>query len=141
MGDHVILLTDFNDNVTAPLDRRWAANIGLVDAISWLHPDLAPPTFQRGSQPINVIFIPPQLLTQAAGGYLSFDDAVPSDHQAIWWDVHLPEIYPLHQDGYTKPQACWLQCKDPWVVACYNQVLLDTLNQHNIPQWINQVNA
>jgi len=79
---------------------HWAANIGLVEAITWLHPNLPPPTFQSGSQPINGIFIVPQLLAQAAGGYLSFVNVVPRDHCAIWLDINLPEICPHCQEGY-----------------------------------------
>jgi len=57
LSDHVIVLTDFNDEVTDLAIRHWAANIGLVEAITWLHPNLPPPAFQRGSWPIDSIFI------------------------------------------------------------------------------------
>jgi len=107
----------------------------------WLHPDWVPPTFQRGSSPINWIFTALQLLELAAGGYLSFGDAIPSNHCTIWLDFHLPEICPFQQEGYIKPGARRLQYKDPQVVTCYNMVLLATLNHHNIPQCINQLNT
>ncbi len=48
-GDHVILLTDFNDDITDTSVRRWAANLGLVEAITWLHPT-NPPHLSTGSK-------------------------------------------------------------------------------------------
>jgi len=111
-----------------------------MEAITWLHPNQPPPTFQCGSQPIDGIFIAPQLLAQGAGGYLGFGDVVPSDHCAIWVDLHLPELCPHHQEGYVKPCMHRLQCKDLRVVEHYNQILLDILNPYNILQWVNQLN-
>jgi len=138
-GDQLIVLTDFNDNVTNPSVSSWASNLGLVEAITWLLPESAPPTYQRGSKPIDGIFIAPQILTLALGGYLSFGDAIPSDHQVIWLDLHLPEVCPPQPESHIKPQVCWLQCKDPCIVAQYNTVLLEILKNHNIPQQILQL--
>jgi len=123
-SDHLIVLTDFNDNVTNFSVSSWAMNLSLVEAISWLHPASTPPTYQRGSKPIDRVFIAPQILVLASRGYLSFGDAILSDHQAIWLDWHLPEVSPPHPESHIKPQVHWLQCKDPSVVACYNTVLL-----------------
>jgi len=71
---------DINDDVTDHLVRRWVASLELVEAIMWLNPSQAPPTFQRGSQPIDGIFTAPQLLAMATGGHFSFGDAIPSNH-------------------------------------------------------------
>jgi len=133
-----LVLMDFNDVVMDPSIRCWVANLGfLVEALTWLHPEQPPPAFQCGSRPINGIFIVPQLLAQAADRYLSFDDVVPSDHRALWLDVHLPEIRTQNQEAHILPWAWQLH---PWVVACYNQTLLNILLQHNIPQCINNLN-
>jgi len=94
--------------------RHWAATLGLVEAITSLHLAGAP-TFQWGSQPINGIFAALQLLEMAAGADLSFGDVIPSDHWAIWLDLHLPKLRPQHQESHTKPWAQHLQCKDPQV--------------------------
>jgi len=131
-GDHLIVLTDFNDDVTAAEARAWAADLGLVEAITYLNQAPAPPTYQRGSRPIDGIFLAPQLLIAAAGGYLAFGDAIPSDHRAIWLDLHFPEICPPHPESYVKPKARRLQCKDPRIVARYNEELLSILNTHHI---------
>jgi len=131
-GDHLIVLTDFNDDVTAAEARAWAADLGLVEAITYLNQAPAPPTYQRGSRPIDGIFLAPQLLIAAAGGYLAFGDAIPSDHRAIWLDLHFPEICPPHPESYVKPKARRLQCKDPRIVARYSEELLSILNTHHL---------
>jgi len=141
LGDHILLLMDYNDDIESPTVRQWAAQLGLVEAITYLHPTGAPPTYQHGSRPIDGIFAAPQLLAQAAGGYLSFGDAVPSDHRAIWLDLHLPEICPPQQADHVKPRARRLQCKDPRVVSRYNTVLLDIIMQQNIPDRLSQLNG
>jgi len=48
-GNHVMLLTDFNDAVMDQSVKSWVAQIGLVEAIMWLHPEHPPPMFQCGS--------------------------------------------------------------------------------------------
>jgi len=113
MGNHIVLLTDFNNDLNESWVKRWVANLGLVKAILYLHPSNTPPTHQRGSHPIDGIFIAPQLLEKAAGRYLSFGDAILSDHHTIWLDLHLPEVCPSQQKTHIKPQAWCLQCKDP----------------------------
>jgi len=74
----------------------------IVEAIMWLHPDWAPPTYQQGSCPIDRIFTALQLLATAAGGYLSFGNAIPSDHCAIWLDLHLPDLSTASRRVYQK---------------------------------------
>jgi len=134
------VLTNFNEAITDTTARRWATNLGLVEAITWLHQHQPPPTFQRGSHPIDGIFMAPQLLAQAAGGYLSFRDVVPSDHWAIWVNLHLPEMSSTSAGGYVKPSTHQLQCKDPCIITWYNQLLLDILAPHNVLQQIQHLN-
>jgi len=141
LGDHVMLLMDFNDPVMDQSVKSWAAKLGLVEAITWLHQEHPPPTFQCGSQPIDRICIAPQLLPFTAGGFLSFGDVVPSDHWAIWLDIHLLEIKSTNQAAHTKPQACRLQCKDPRVVARYNQALWEMMSSQQILQRLTDLNA
>jgi len=46
LGNQILLLTDFNDNITNAATKSWVAKLGLVEAITWLHPDQPPPRFQ-----------------------------------------------------------------------------------------------
>jgi len=45
-GDHLIILMDFNDDMTVAAAREWAANLGLVEAITYLNQAQAPPMYQ-----------------------------------------------------------------------------------------------
>jgi len=139
-GDQIILLTDFNDDITLQQARQWVGKLGLVEAVTWLNTNDAPPTFQRGSRPIDGIFAAPQLLERAAGGYLAFGEAVPSDHRAIWVDFVLPQVCPRRQEAYSQPKARRLQCKDPRVVDKYNNVLHEKLVKLNIPFRLQTIN-
>jgi len=80
LGDQVVILTNCNNNISSPTIQQWASGLGLVDGITWLHPVEAPPIFHRGSRPIDGIFLAPQLLARASGGYLCFGEAIPSDN-------------------------------------------------------------
>jgi len=126
-GDHIIVLTNFNEAVTEAMARQWVTNLELVEAITWVHNQHPPTTFQRGSQPIDGIFMALQLLVQAVCGYLSFGDAVPSNHRTIWVDLHLPDLCPKTAEGYVKPGTHRLHCKDLCTITQYNQTLLETL--------------
>jgi len=99
-GDQVLLLTDYNDNILSTLVCVWASKLGLVKAVTWLNTTDAPPTFQRGSRPIDGIFAAPQLLERAAGGYFGFGEAVPSNHWAIWVDFGMPQVCPHNQEAF-----------------------------------------
>jgi len=48
-GDHVLLLTDYNDDIGSSPVCSWAGKLGLVEAVTWLNNMDAPPTFCRGS--------------------------------------------------------------------------------------------
>ncbi len=68
-GEHIIIMADFNDDVTISAMCQWAAHLGLIKAITYLHPDNPPPTFQCGTQPIDRIF--GTLATDQGGGEIS----------------------------------------------------------------------
>jgi len=105
----------------------------------WLNSEEAPPTFQRGSQPIDGIFCAPQLLDLASGGYFGFDKAIPSNHQAIWLDLYILQVCPQQQEPHVKPAARRLKCNDPRIVEKYNVALVNLFNSHNIMQRVTQL--
>jgi len=75
-----------------------------------LHP---PATHNRGSAPIDGIFILITLLEHCQTGYLAFKEAVPSNHWAVWIDIPAHRVCPTKLEAITRSTACWLQCKDP----------------------------
>jgi len=135
------VLANCNDDVSSAAIRHWASSLGLVEAITWIHQGDPPPTYQQGTRPIDGIFVAPQLLDQASGGYLSFGAAIPSDHRAIWINLHLPQFGPRQNDAHIKLAARQLKCSDPRVVDRYNQELMTLLNIHKIPQCLSQLDT
>jgi len=57
-GDHVILLTDFNDDITDTSVRHWASNLGLVEVITWLHPTNPPPPINGVENQLTAFSLP-----------------------------------------------------------------------------------
>jgi len=79
-GDTVIILADINDDIrTDPITSAFR-QMGLLDAITSQHGNLSPNTHNRGSTPIDGIYIPPTLLPHVTSGYLAFGEGIPSDH-------------------------------------------------------------
>jgi len=134
----IILLTDFNDDVRLPWIRQFFANVHLTKALTEITGPWATATHNCGQAPIDEIFVSPELLPMLKGVYLTFNAGIPSNHQALWID--LPSTV-LEFDEYTlkKPQAHWLQCKDPRVVATYLTNLSLQLTQANTFHRIEQL--
>jgi len=112
-GEEIIVLTDFNDDVRLPWIRKFFGNMNLVEALTNLTGLPSTATHNRGSNPINGIYVSTGLLLSLTGGYLAFDAAIPSDHWALWIDIPgtilgLDEEYRIH-----KAKVRRLQCRDP----------------------------
>ncbi len=58
-----------------------------------------PETHNRGSHPIDGIFIPLNLLEKSQTGYLEFGKVLPSDHRAVWIEVDAQSICPLEPEA------------------------------------------
>jgi len=54
-GEQVIILTDMNKEVMAPVLQKFCQDLHLVEAISTMHGQLPTPTHQRGSRAIDGI--------------------------------------------------------------------------------------
>jgi len=91
-GDTVVLLADINDDIRTDLITSTFWQMGLVDAITSQHGQCGPNTHNRGSTPIDGIFIPPSLLPHVTSGYLAFSEGIPSDHRALWIDIPLSAL-------------------------------------------------
>jgi len=69
----------------------------LVEAIMHLH--------KTKQEPINGIFLSPSLLEGAKGRYLAFDGNMGSDHQGIWLDIQVFELFDDTLQQYTPMKA------------------------------------
>jgi len=79
-GDQIIVLVDMNEDVSGSTIQEFCQMVHLVEAIQSLHGQAAVPTHQRGSTAIDGIFLLPDLLEEAQGGFLKFGEVTISDH-------------------------------------------------------------
>jgi len=132
-GDTVILVADMNKDVRVPAIQDMLRAVGLVDGPTMQHSS-PPATYNRGMNPIDGIFIPINLVDQCSSGYLEFGAAVPSDHRALWLDIPARYVCSLERESIERPPAHRLHCKDPRVVAQYNKILWDSLDNSGLAQ-------
>jgi len=63
-GDLVLVMADLNEDVRAPIIQNTFRSVGLVEGLTSQHP-CPPATHNRGSNPINSIFVPFPFLINA----------------------------------------------------------------------------
>jgi len=135
----VIILADMNDDMCTDPIQTAVTQIGLAEAVTTQHGPNAPNTHNRGSTPINGIFLTPDLTQNITSGYLAFGEGILSDHQAVWIDI------PVEALGWFVPQdmvplKAWrLKCKDPRIITRYNLALEKELTSQNLPNRMQQL--
>jgi len=131
-GEQLMILGDFNDDTSQVAFKRRFQELGLVDALAHLHGQPTWPTHNRGSNPIDAMYISPELLQGATGGYLGFDEGLLSDHRGMWLDLQLEVVFGSSDRLGVTSQARWLKCDDPQVITRYNQRLLAELRKEKV---------
>jgi len=131
-GDTVIVAADFNDDIRSDTIRGFFSKFGMSEVISHGNPAQLPATHNRGSLPIDGIFVPDELIPFCWAGFLGFGEGVPSDHRLAWIDIPLPLLHLCLDSNPVKAPARRLQCTDPRIVLKYNNLLFDRLNNINV---------
>jgi len=126
-GNMVIVTADMNNDIWVNPITAMLRTVGLTNGPTTLHQH-PPAMHNKGSNPINGIFLPITLIKHCKSGYLAFGDAVPSNHQVLWLDIPAQCICPIKQVAIEHPPAQRLQCRDPRVMLKYNMLLWDSLN-------------
>ena len=133
-GDQVIVMLDANQDVRdSYLQAKLSGtNIGLWEINIYKHGNDAPPTYNRGSEPIDGIFVSPCLAHSAKCGYLSFGDApLNCDHRTLWLDIPKDVVFGCNvQTPQSIPTR--LKCIDPRIVKKHNEIYNKFLNEHNL---------
>jgi len=120
----MVIMADMNKDVREDPVLTTATNMGLQDTtVTTQHGKDAPNTHNRGSAPINGIFLLSQLLHTILLGYLAFGKGIPSDHRLIWVDIPAAAFGWLTPPETVPLKARRLKCEDPRIVAQYNQEL------------------
>lgn len=111
-GEQIILGIDANEDVRTGVFCCKMKEVGLVDVCINRHGSHAPPTYARGTLPIDALFVSVNLINSRAG-YLP----VVSDHRVLWVDVPQRTLFGLRLALLPSrtPQRFTLQ--DPRVVS------------------------
>ena len=112
-GDQIILAGDWNENVLA-VQKKHLEQLGIREVLLEKYGS-APATYDRGSNPIDGIFMPTTLNIKQ-GGYLSFGEGIISDHCALWVDITYRNAFGHNMPLIMQSTARRLNCKDPKVM-------------------------
>ena len=133
--EQIIVMGDFNDNVTQPPITSFFDSLHMHNLTSSLFGHSyrhSPNTYIRGHSTIDAIF-GTQGVQATRGGYLPthiFD----SDHKPIWVDIQFRSIFGstlIHQIPYQRRR---LKNEDPRTVAKFNTRYNSLLLHHKLPQ-------
>jgi hypothetical protein len=111
-GDSIVLMVDLNDDVRSSQVAKSITRMGLKEIVTANHQ--APNTHQRGSRPIDGIFVSEEIYSTACGYVES-----PSDHLCVWLDLDFATTFG-DLKKIDRLQIRRLQCSDPRTVQIYN---------------------
>jgi len=118
-----VIMADMNEAVTAPDLKKFCQSLQLEEAISFIHGRATVATHQRGSKPIDGIYVSRELLPDLEGGFLPFGTATHSDHRPVWIDLRADKINMEQTEPVVSPARRRLKCQDPRIVNRYNDAL------------------
>jgi hypothetical protein len=82
----VVLLADWNVDVRGEKTQKYMADLGMREVIMEFHGDKGPRTYNRGSKPIDGIFMTQDLYI-VQRGYMHSVMGIGSDHRCLWLDI------------------------------------------------------
>ena len=126
-GDQIVLMLDCNEDVRTGQFTKIMQELGLVETVTTQHGSDGPPTYERGSNPIDGIYVS-STLQGLRCGYLDFT----FDHRCLWMDIPVAIAF-----GHTIPpsiarRARRLNCNDPRIVKRYLDFLKSYLEGRNM---------
>lgn len=130
-GDRIILFIDVNEHVLRGTLARQLIHlsIGLKEVTSSFWPSgTEPHTHFRGSQPIDGIYVSPEIETTGLLS-LSFHEGV-GDHRTMIVDFSSASMVGQYQGHVVRPTLRRLTTKQPSSVRNYNATLLAQLSSH-----------
>jgi hypothetical protein len=113
-GDQLVVGGDINDDVRSCLCSQRLTDIGLTEILTHTHGLDGPSTYNRGSTPINGIYVTP---TQR-GIRCGYDKFV-WDHRLLWIEIPLTVAFGHNLPPIVRATGRRLKCEDPRIVAKY----------------------
>ena len=114
----------------------------LIDPIRLKHDhgQRLPPTTDKGSYPIDAIFVSPKLANIDAGGWLPIQTGL-SDHRPLYIDIPIKLLIGKYKNS-TQPYAIRrLKCNNKNTVDKYNQLLAAQYEHHHTLQKVEDFRA
>jgi hypothetical protein len=133
MGDLIVLAMDANDPIVSCSLTTTIQHLGLREIFLASHDGIPPPTYNRGVDAIDAIYVSPALVGCRCG-YMAFGAAIPSDHRALWVDIPFQLAFGHHLPPVVFPNARRLKCQDPRIVKRYLQLLEEFVQRHRLPE-------
>ena len=134
-GENIVLLMDSNENLArmGQLQSQLIYECQLVDPIRSTYQKkdtILPSTSLTDSNPIDAIFVSPQLRDITRGGWIQVEKSI-GDHRALFIDIPIKTL--LGEDPFTihRNTARRLVCEQPKVVNKYNELLKSQLHQQH----------
>jgi hypothetical protein len=119
-GENAVHLADCNADVRGNKTRKYMADFGMREVITKFHRDAGPRKYNRGSEPIDGIFMTQDLYI-FQGGYMPFGMGIGSDHRCLWLDIQTRVLTGQELEKSRKFAAQQLKCDDPRVRNKYIQ--------------------
>jgi hypothetical protein len=125
-GEQVIVGIDVNEDIRSGKFQKMMNEIGFTEIMTFAHGLDLPPTYSRGSAPIDAIFVSANLLGSQCGYAPS-----PTDHRVLWVDIPCKVALGRSSPSFPirRPQRLILQ--DPRVVSKYLSTLTDFLTKQD----------
>ena len=133
-GFQIVLMGDFNTplNGMSRLEKELAER-GINDAIRTRYGYVeAPSTHQRGSNPIDAIYVS-ETIEVTKGGY---DPGMPeiSDHRLLWVDISMDSLLGIDRGEISRPKAKRLQLSNRAITERFNKTMLQQMDAHQMLQ-------
>ena len=129
-GNQLVLMGDWNEAIVNGNLTEWMSTFGLSEAVTGIHGSNPPPTFHRGTDAIDGIFVSDSVKVKRAG-YLAFGE-IPGDHRGIWIDVPHKSILGYKMADIPKASSRRLKLDDPRIVQRYLDILDGYLAAHKV---------
>ena len=113
-GDQLIIGGDINEDVRTCLLSRHLKDMGMIEILTKTHGVNGPSTYNRGSAPIDGIFVSPTLQGTRCG----YDKFV-WDHRLLWIEIPLAVAFGHNVPPTVRAAARRLKCEDPRIVQKY----------------------
>jgi hypothetical protein len=113
-GESVVLLADWNVDVRGKKTQKYMTDLGMREVITEFHGDAGRCTYNRGSKPIDGIFMTQDLYI-VQGGYMPFGMDIGSDHRCLRIEIRTRVLMGQELEQSRKFAARRLKCDDPRV--------------------------